>query len=66
MKKNCEHSTLKTDSEDDATPVILTDIASNANDAIAEMENFVVNNFIMKEATKIVQSMLETASEEEI
>ena len=57
---------MKTDSEDDATPVILTDIASNASDPIAEMENFVVNNFIMKEAAKIVQSMLETASEEEI
>ena len=58
MKKNCEHSTLKTNSEEDVTPVTLTDIA--------EMENFVVNNFIMKEAAKIVQSMLETASEEEM
>ena len=67
MKTDYEHNTLKTeaDSEEDVTPALPTDPASNDNGAIVELENEVNNDRMEEKEAKIVQSMLETASKEE-
>ena len=64
VKTDYEHNTLKTeaDSEEDVTPVLPTDPASNDNGAIVDLENEVNNDRMEEEETKTVQSMLETAS----
>ena len=66
-KTDCDHSTLETAYEEEGTSVVPTESAFNDNGPIAIMENFEVNDDIMEDdGTQIIQSRLETASEEEV
>ena len=66
MTTDCDEASLKTDSEEEVIPLVPTDPESNGNGSITKKENFEVNEDIIEEdETQIVQSTLETKSDEE-